>query len=96
MTGHPTIDALLAEAAPVPALARVLDAERQRQGLTVYALAKAAEMSAGRMTAILSSEPSPAGNPNPGIQTVIRVLDALGKSLTWLDRQLKADAAENG
>lgn len=69
-------------------LAQALDAERQRQELSVYALAKAAGMSPGRMTAILSDDPSPTGNPNPGILTVLRVLAALGKSLTWLDRQL--------
>lgn len=72
-------------------LAQSLDAERQRQELSVYSLAKAAGMSPGRMTAILSDEPSPKGNPNPGILTVLRVLEALGKSLSWLDRQLKAE-----
>lgn len=70
-------------------LAQALDAERQRQELSVYALAKAAGMSPGRMTAILSDEPSPKGNPNPGILTVVAVLAALGKSLAWLERQMK-------
>jgi transcriptional regulator with XRE-family HTH domain len=71
-------------------IAQSLDAERQRQALSVYALAKAAGMSPGRITAILSDEPSPKGNPNPGILTVLAVLAALGKSLSWLDRQLRA------
>lgn len=63
-------------------LSQILDAERGRQGLTVYRLAKDAGMSPGRLSAILDST-----TPNPGILTVGKVLAALGKSFTWLDRQ---------
>jgi transcriptional regulator with XRE-family HTH domain len=60
-------------------LDQILDAERRRQGLTVYRLAKDAGMSAGRMAAILNGETA-----NPGILTVVAALAALGKSLAWL------------
>lgn len=65
-------------------IAQILDAERRRQDLTVYRLAKAAGMSPGRMTAILDGT-----TPNPGILTVRAILAGLGRSLTWLDKQLR-------
>ena len=65
-------------------LAAALDAERERQGLTVYRLAKDSGMSAGRLHAILDGTTA-----NPGILTVGAVLSALGKSLTWLDRETR-------
>lgn len=77
-------------------LAQALDAERQKQALSVNALAAAAGMSPGRVHAILSPDPSPKGNPNPGLLTVQALLAALGKSLSWLDRELKKDVPAAG
>ena len=64
-------------------LAAILDAERQRQGLTLSHLAKSAGMSAGQLQRVLRAE-----TVNPGLFTVRDILKGLGKSLTWLDRQL--------
>lgn len=66
-------------------IAAALLAERDRQSLTTYRLAQLSEMSPGRLSAILDGTTA-----NPGILTVIAVLGGLGKSLAWLDRQLKA------
>lgn len=66
-------------------LAEILDAERQVRGLSLNELARRAGMSPGRTHAILAGD-----TPNPGIHTTRAILAALGRSLTWLDRQLKA------
>ena len=63
----------------VMSLARVLDAERKRQDLSVYRLAKSAGMSAGRLHDILDGTTA-----NPGILTVAAVLAGLGQSMAWL------------
>lgn len=68
-------------------VAEALESERQRQSLTLYALAKASGMSAGQLQRVLRGE-----TKNPGIETVRTILAAMGKSLTWLDRQLKETA----
>jgi transcriptional regulator with XRE-family HTH domain len=60
-------------------LATVLDAERKRQELTVYRLAKDSGMSAGRLAAILDGTTA-----NPGILTVAAVVAGLGQSMAWL------------
>lgn len=65
-------------------LATVLDSERERQGITVYRLAIRAGMSTSRIHGIFTGD-----TPNPGILTVVAILTALGKSLSWLDRELK-------
>ena len=64
-------------------VADVLAAERERQELSVNELARRAGMSAGRVHGILTGD-----TPNPGVLTLARVLDALGKSLAWLEREL--------
>lgn len=65
-------------------LAQALNAERQRQNLSVNALAGKAGLSAGRVHGILHGN-----TPNPGILTVLAITRALGKSLGWLEKQLK-------
>lgn len=67
-------------------LAGALDAERQRQELSVNALAGKAGLSPGRVHGILTGD-----TPNPGILTVQAITRALGKSLGWLERQTKAN-----
>lgn len=63
-------------------IAEALTAERERQGLTLYKLAQASGMSAGRVKSILDGD-----TENPGIVTVGKLLTAMGKTLTWLDKQ---------
>jgi putative transcriptional regulator len=65
-------------------IAEALSAEVERQGVTVYRLAKLTGMSAGRVHGILTG-----GTVNPGILTVRKLLDALGKSLAWLERKCR-------
>jgi transcriptional regulator with XRE-family HTH domain len=65
-------------------LAEVLETERQRQTLSVNALARAAQQSPGRVHAVLSGETA-----NPRLDTLVAILTGLGRSLTWLDRQLR-------
>lgn len=66
------------------AVHEILEAERQKQNLSLYALAKASDMSAGQLQRVLRGE-----TKNPGIETVRAILKALGKTLAWLDRELK-------
>lgn len=65
-------------------LAAVLDAERQRQALSVNALAGKAGLSAGRVHGILQGN-----TPNPGVLTVLALTRALGKSIGWLERRMR-------
>lgn len=65
-------------------LAAILDAERERQGVTIMDLAQRAKVPLGSVHGILKGN-----TPNPGILTVLAILDALGKSLAWLDRERK-------
>jgi transcriptional regulator with XRE-family HTH domain len=65
-------------------VAQALSAERERQGLSLLAIAVASGTSASRIKSVLEGE-----TPNPGFLTVAAILAALGKSLTWLDRELK-------
>ena len=64
-------------------VADVLNIERGRQELSVNELARRTGMSAGRVHGILTGD-----TPNPGVLTLARVLDALGRSLAWLEREL--------
>lgn len=64
-------------------IAEALSAEVERQGVSVYELAKRSKLSAGRIHSILDGS-----TPNPGILTVRRLLDAMGKSLGWLERKM--------
>lgn len=64
----------------------VLEMERERQGLSVYELAKRSEMSAGRVHDILDGTTA-----NPGILTLARVLAALGRNLAWLERAMNGN-----
>lgn len=68
-------------------LAVALDAERERQALSVNALAKKAGLSPGRVHGILTG-----GTPNPGILTVRAILVGLGKNLAWLEKQIRAES----
>ncbi len=63
-------------------LAQALTAERERQGLSLYKLAKDAGTSASRVKSILDG-----ATPNPGLLTVAAILRAMGKSLAWLEKQ---------
>ncbi len=65
-------------------IALVLDAERERRGFTLAKLAEASGVPLGSVHSILRGK-----TPNPGILTVVAILDALGKSLSWLDREQK-------
>lgn len=65
-------------------ISEALSAERERQGMSVYELAKRSGMSAGRAHAILDGTTG-----NPGVLTLAKLLAALGKTLTWLDRQTR-------
>lgn len=65
-------------------ISQALTAERERQGLSLYKLAQDSGMSAGRVKSILDGD-----TPNPGILTVIALLAAMGKSLSWLEKQLR-------
>lgn len=67
----------------MPNLAETLDAERQRQEVSVNLLARQSGLSPGRVHAILKG-----GTPNPGILTVQRLTAVLGKSLGWLEREM--------
>ena len=65
-------------------VAQALTAERERQGVSLYQLARGAGTSASRVQSVLNGT-----TVNPGILTVQAILAALGKSLSWLDRELK-------
>jgi transcriptional regulator with XRE-family HTH domain len=65
-------------------LASILSAERERQGLSVNELARRANQSPGRVHAVLTGE-----TENPSFGTVRAILAGLGKSLSWLDKQLR-------
>lgn len=65
-------------------ISEALTAERERQVLSLYKLAQDSGMSAGRVKSILDGD-----TPNPGILTVIALLAAMGKSLSWLEKQLR-------
>ena len=64
-------------------LAEVLDAERARQSLTVYAVAKRANVSQNTTGRILTGDVT-----DPNWETVLALLAALGKDLAWLAKQL--------
>lgn len=65
-------------------LSEALTAERERQNLTPYELAKRCGMSAARLTDILTG-----ATANPGLLTVCRVLAALGRDLKWLHKEME-------
>lgn len=65
-------------------IARVLKAEMDRQEVGFNELARRADLRPASVHDILSGK-----TPNPGILTVIAILNALGKSLAWLDRERK-------
>jgi transcriptional regulator with XRE-family HTH domain len=66
-------------------LARIFTAERERQGITVNELARRSGHSLGRVHGVLTGK-----TPDPRFATVRAILKGLGRSLTWLDRQLGA------
>ena len=68
-------------------LSRILDAERARQGLTVYRMGLTAGIGQSALTRILDGTVE-----SPEFGTVVKLLAALGKSLTWLDKQLKSES----
>jgi transcriptional regulator with XRE-family HTH domain len=65
-------------------LAKILDNERARLGLTSNALAVKAGMSAGQLQRILTGE-----TKNPGLLTVVEILKALDRPLSWLEYHMK-------
>lgn len=64
-------------------IAAILDAERDRLGWTIYRLAKSAEMPANTVTRILDGT-----TIDPAIGRVIALVNAMGRTLTWLDRKM--------
>lgn len=66
-------------------LAHILDAERSRQSLSLNELARRANQSPGRVHAVLSGQTA-----DPQLGTVRAILAGMGRSLTWLDKQLRA------
>ncbi|HET6575434.1 MAG TPA: helix-turn-helix transcriptional regulator [Fimbriiglobus sp.] len=68
----------------LPPLAAALDAERTANDLSLNELARLANLSPGRVHAILSG-----ATPNPGVLTVRAICLALGRDLAWLGRRLK-------
>jgi transcriptional regulator with XRE-family HTH domain len=65
-------------------LAEALSAERERQDISVNELAKRAGVPYSRAHGVLSG-----ATPNPGILTVRKILNAMGKSLAWLEKQME-------
>lgn len=65
-------------------LSEALTAERERQGKSIHELAKAAGVSPSRAHGTFTGS-----TPNPTFGTVVKLLDALGKSLAWLEREMK-------
>jgi hypothetical protein len=67
-------------------LSTILNAERIRQGLTVYRLSLLTGIAQPPLTRFLAD-----ASDRCEFGTVVKVLDGLGKSLTWLDRQMKSE-----
>lgn len=67
-------------------LAEILAAELARSGVSLNELARNAEQSPGRVHAILSGE-----TKSPGILTVKAIVDAMGRTLAWLDREMRKE-----
>ena len=65
-------------------ISQALTAERERQGLSLYKLAKDAGTSPSRVKSILDG-----ATPNPGLLTVAAILRAMGKSLSWLEKHTR-------
>ncbi len=65
-------------------LAAILDAERSRRGLSVEKLAELAKLPRSGVYAVLNGTTA-----DPRLSTVVAILGALGKSLSWLDRERK-------
>ena len=65
-------------------IAQALTAERERQGVSLYKLAKDAGTSPSRVKSILDGQ-----TPNPGLLTVAAILRAMGKSLSWLEKHTR-------
>ncbi len=64
-------------------LADVITAEASRQGLTIRELAARSDLSHSRLHELMR------GQTDPRWSAVTAVLAGLGRSLTWLDRQIK-------
>ncbi len=67
-------------------IAEVLAAELARSGVSLNELAREAKQSTGRVHAILSGE-----TKNSGILTVKSIVEAMGKTLAWLDREMRKE-----
>ncbi len=65
-------------------ISEALTAEQQRQGVSIYELAKRSGMSVGRVHGILTGT-----TPNPGVLTAAKLLTAMGKNLAWLEKQTR-------
>jgi transcriptional regulator with XRE-family HTH domain len=64
-------------------LSEALSAERQRQGVSRYELARRTGLPRSRVNAILGGD-----TPNPGVLTLLKILAALERDLAWLGKQL--------
>ncbi len=70
-------------------IAKAMTAERERQGVSLYRLAQLAGTSASRVQSVLDGSTA-----NPGILTVSAILAAMGKTLGWLEREMKKTPAK--
>jgi transcriptional regulator with XRE-family HTH domain len=66
-------------------LSEALSAERTRQGVSAYELARRTGLPRSRVNAILGGD-----TPNPGVLTLLKILAALERDLAWLGKQLGA------
>jgi len=66
-------------------LSEALSAERQRQGVSAYEIARRTGLPRSLVNAILGGE-----TLNPGLLTVLKILAAFERDLAWLGKQLGA------
>lgn len=66
-------------------ISEALSAERTRQGVSAYELARRTGLPRSRINAILGGD-----TPNPGVLTLLKILGALEKDLGWLGKKLES------
>ena len=66
-------------------ISEALSAERTRQGVSCYELARRTGLPRSRINAILGGS-----TPNPGVLTLLKILAAMEKDLGWLGKKLES------
>ena len=66
-------------------ISEALAAERTRQGISCYELARRTGLPRSRINAILGGD-----TPNPGVLTLLKILAAMEKDLAWLGKKLES------